>query len=100
MELALPEYFHGGTVRVVSLMGRKIADMDLISLSRNGMSVWNVSPGIFLLTASASNGEQYVHKFSHGGGDVKISTSLQSSVHSIAPRSVSTIAQQRAATAQ
>ncbi len=100
MELALPKNFHQGTVRVVSLMGRKIADMNLSSLTRNSTSVWNVSPGIFLLTVSSVGGEQYVQKFYHNGGDVKIATSFFNDSQMRSTRSLSTRSLHRASTAQ
>lgn len=72
--LILPTEYKNGKLTILSINGRQIAHADLTSSSLNRLSVWNVSPGIYLLQVVSPNGQQFTQKITHNGGDITIKT--------------------------
>lgn len=72
MRILLPSSINKGFVNVISLNGRKIAQMDLRSSIKNSLSVWNVSAGVYIMQILSKNGSQKTQKFNHIGGDIHL----------------------------
>lgn len=52
VELTLPLNYLNGSISVTSMSGRKVGYIELTSNSKNSLSVWNVSNGIYALSVN------------------------------------------------
>lgn len=76
IELSLPFSYLNGSIDVISMAGRKIATFNLTSTTKNSLSIWNVSTGMYVLNIKSKNGVLSNHKIHHKGGQLLVNTNF------------------------